>query len=413
MGILISGLDEADCRDTVGPDAWGRHEATWCAPDALTTIRSSFDQVIWLYRVPWHIRGSADAQDTRATLDRWIENNSAILNARRHVNRLLLINVDRVPRSVLEARLDGRPLQEAQQVDQTSVPRDLAGSSSSSAQAALFAALFAYAAPRYWDVLETLEAVAWLPSGDPLVRHRLEVTEEALLALLEATHAAPATRARQETRIRSLEAMVAALQEDARQGKRLLLEGESEKQMLQQENDVLLLQLHQAQEELERYALEKDEIKKASDHLQDELRRHHAMQPVGGTQETLNNASKSRPLGRKAGKALLRLLPARIRSSLDRIRAEKDKLRQMEDLRRSAWFDAEWYLERHPDIREARMDPVEHYFNHGWKEHRDPSSSFDTSYYLQSNPDVVDSSVNPLWHFVFYGQKEGRLPRRP
>jgi len=79
----------------------------------------------------------------------------------------------------------------------------------------------------------------------------------------------------------------------------------------------------------------------------------------------------------------------------------------------SPHFDRSFYLAANPDIREAGIDPLEHFIRQGWKEGRNPSRLFDVKYYLTVNRDVAASEINPLLHFVWNGKREGRLPRRP
>ncbi|NCB47225.1 glycosyltransferase, partial [bacterium] len=67
-----------------------------------------------------------------------------------------------------------------------------------------------------------------------------------------------------------------------------------------------------------------------------------------------------------------------------------------------------WYLKSNPDVRKAKLDPVEHYLSTGWKEGRNPSESFDDRRYLKSNPDVKKGKVCPLLHYLQNGIKEGR-----
>src|SRR3546814_15137122 len=88
---------------------------------------------------------------------------------------------------------------------------------------------------------------------------------------------------------------------------------------------------------------------------------------------------------------------------------ERHDLRaQLEAIRSSRWFDAAWYLDAYPDVRDAGMDPAGHYIEFGWKEARNPGPLFDTAWYLRAYPDIAASGLNPLWHFVQYGSKEGR-----
>lgn len=71
-------------------------------------------------------------------------------------------------------------------------------------------------------------------------------------------------------------------------------------------------------------------------------------------------------------------------------------------------FDPAYYLDRNPDVREAGLDPLTHFLEHGWKEGRDPSPGFSTTGYLAANPDVAVAEQNPLLHFLQNGLAEGR-----
>jgi glycosyltransferase involved in cell wall biosynthesis len=75
-------------------------------------------------------------------------------------------------------------------------------------------------------------------------------------------------------------------------------------------------------------------------------------------------------------------------------------------------FDSRYYLAVNPDVRDAGVDPVEHYFHTGWREGRDPTAWFSTRFYLRSNPDVAAAQVNPFWHYLVAGKAERRAPRR-
>src|SRR5215207_3192202 len=79
-----------------------------------------------------------------------------------------------------------------------------------------------------------------------------------------------------------------------------------------------------------------------------------------------------------------------------------------------AAFDADFYLERYPEIAASGADPFEHYMLYGWKEGRDPSPAFSTSYYLQHNPRIAKAGINPFLHWVSHGIREKRpvLPFR-
>ncbi len=76
-------------------------------------------------------------------------------------------------------------------------------------------------------------------------------------------------------------------------------------------------------------------------------------------------------------------------------------------------FDRDFYLARNPDVAAAKMDPLDHYVDYGWKEGRDPCADFSTSHYLESNGDVAAAGVNPFYHYLTAGRSEGRAPMHP
>lgn len=73
-------------------------------------------------------------------------------------------------------------------------------------------------------------------------------------------------------------------------------------------------------------------------------------------------------------------------------------------------FDADWYRSEYPDVAAVSMDPVEHYFDNGSREGRNPNRFFDTNWYASNNPDVAAAGLNPFLHYLLYGAKEGRKP---
>jgi hypothetical protein len=87
---------------------------------------------------------------------------------------------------------------------------------------------------------------------------------------------------------------------------------------------------------------------------------------------------------------------------------DMDALDDASLLRRSGLFDREWYLERYPDVRARKMDPVRHYLKYGAREGRDPNPAFSTRSYLALYPDVASAGVNPLAHYIRHGRREGR-----
>jgi GT2 family glycosyltransferase len=74
----------------------------------------------------------------------------------------------------------------------------------------------------------------------------------------------------------------------------------------------------------------------------------------------------------------------------------------------NAFFDVEWYIERHPDVGASGLNPLIHYILYGSGEGRPTSASFDPSYYLRTQPDVAAAGLEPLRHFLENGRFEGR-----
>jgi hypothetical protein len=85
--------------------------------------------------------------------------------------------------------------------------------------------------------------------------------------------------------------------------------------------------------------------------------------------------------------------------------------RQRTIIRRSGFFDPDWYLRSNLDVAESAEDPLDHYLQFGAKEGRTPSLYFDSKLYLLENPDVAQGGINPLLHYLQYGAAEGRRIR--
>ncbi len=79
-------------------------------------------------------------------------------------------------------------------------------------------------------------------------------------------------------------------------------------------------------------------------------------------------------------------------------------------LQDSVLFDSDYYLDNYSDVREAKIDPVEHYLFYGFKEYRNPSVHFDTKFYLDTYVDIKEAGINPLVHYLTNGIKEKREP---
>ena len=149
---------------------------------------------------------------------------------------------------------------------------------------------------------------------------------------------------------------------------------------LQDENELLLLQLHQVQEELEHYFL-------------------------------LNQTNE-----RRVGELTVRLettaRPKHHSNSFYRLTDLLGITKQLDTIAGSRFFDRAWYLGQYPDVSKDGMDPARHYLLYGASEGRDPGPHFDTKWYLETYPDVAKEGKNPLLHYERYGKSEGREPRK-
>lgn len=73
-------------------------------------------------------------------------------------------------------------------------------------------------------------------------------------------------------------------------------------------------------------------------------------------------------------------------------------------------FDPKWYLGQNPDVSAAKVNPLRHYLEYGWREGRRPIPLFNPLWYLDQNPDVAASGREPLQHYLDRGWREGRRP---
>jgi GT2 family glycosyltransferase/glycosyltransferase involved in cell wall biosynthesis len=74
------------------------------------------------------------------------------------------------------------------------------------------------------------------------------------------------------------------------------------------------------------------------------------------------------------------------------------------------FFDAEWYLEKYPELRSIDLDPLMHFSLFGAAEGRDPNRFFDSAWYAIRYPDVESSGYPPLVHYLTWGVSEARNP---
>ncbi len=62
-------------------------------------------------------------------------------------------------------------------------------------------------------------------------------------------------------------------------------------------------------------------------------------------------------------------------------------------------FDAEHYLDASPDVVAGGADPLRHYCEHGWREHRAPNFYFDPRWYRARHMRPEEGGVDPLLHW--------------
>ena len=81
-----------------------------------------------------------------------------------------------------------------------------------------------------------------------------------------------------------------------------------------------------------------------------------------------------------------------------KLKKEKKNLSYFFSHKTEIW-DSEFYLKENPDVANAKMDPLEHYIKHGWKEGRNPSKECKTATYLMINHDCKLMNISPIEHY--------------
>lgn len=92
----------------------------------------------------------------------------------------------------------------------------------------------------------------------------------------------------------------------------------------------------------------------------------------------------------------------------DEINGAQPSMQENQEFQSVIYFDGGWYLDMYPDVREAGIDPLEHFLNHGSQEGRSPNALFDSQAYLRANPDVVEFERGPFIHYICFGFQEKR-----
>jgi glycosyltransferase involved in cell wall biosynthesis len=76
----------------------------------------------------------------------------------------------------------------------------------------------------------------------------------------------------------------------------------------------------------------------------------------------------------------------------------------------SGLFLRDWYLETYPDIAEAGVNPLEHFYLWGFSSGRRPNPYFDPTWYMIEHNISIDNYENPLLHYFLFGEQRGLRP---
>ncbi len=160
---------------------------------------------------------------------------------------------------------------------------------------------------------------------------------------------------------------------------------------ISEENELLLLQLHQVQEELEEIFLQKQQLEQT----QHKKEKSEGEKEEAGITSAPSKMFKSRSHDQSKS-------PLKSVAKFFQAMSKKQRLlhSQINKLRSSGYFDEEWYLTQYPDVAEAGMEPIKHYILYGATEGRNPSPSFNTIHYISTNSEAATSGINPLIHYL-------------
>ena len=92
-------------------------------------------------------------------------------------------------------------------------------------------------------------------------------------------------------------------------------------------------------------------------------------------------------------------------------KAKREERRLVHLIQSSGKFNADWYLQNYPDVAlhpNFSRQPVVHYLKFGAFEGRDPGPDFSSDDYLDAHPQLRAAGINPLVHFLTEGRGNGR-----
>jgi len=109
--------------------------------------------------------------------------------------------------------------------------------------------------------------------------------------------------------------------------------------------------------------------------------------------------AKQRRSARKR-RAEIRELLVRAAVRLHPTRRLKELRQLLKLVRRSKLFDQQWYRAQYKGLVPKTADPILHYLRYGSALGCEPNPSFATRAYLDEHPDVAAAGINPLVHYI-------------
>lgn len=82
--------------------------------------------------------------------------------------------------------------------------------------------------------------------------------------------------------------------------------------------------------------------------------------------------------------------------------------REIVRIKKSRYFNEDFYLKENPDVKEAGVDAATHFYHYGWKENRNPSKKIDIKRFLNDYPEVKEIQTNPISYVLDKRVKVGK-----
>ena len=182
--------------------------------------------------------------------------------------------------------------------------------------------------------------------------------------------------------------------------------------------DVMALQLQTVLSELELYHAKYVESERRNGELEAMLKEknkklHKLSQRKKAIAEKLAEAERKNLELKQSEAAIPENLGGRQKKSRSTnllkklIIGEKSEAKKIRMIKQCSLFDADWYLEKYPDVKASGMDPVKHFLTYGLVDQRDPGPEFSTEWYIKANPSILAEGVNPLIHYLQHKVDQG------